>query len=228
MRAYSNVATSATIATSNSNIALNGNIILNEWLPGQQQTIAGRYVQVRQGPVTGIPQPAPGHALYENFDTIFDDTVIQLTAAGRALADLQPALANLQPALSPERIEVINRKAQELLLQHLSEAQRQTWLAEAYFDVVVPSGRRYRLQKGHFHNVFLLDLHGTKVREYCAYANDPGGKLPVEDNLFAQMLTLMFDENEFLAHANTWDLRSGKKEFVGQGRDAVRQLEAAA
>jgi len=196
-------------------VAGNSNVILHEWLPGQE---VGRYVQVRRGPVNGTPEPARGHGLYENFDSIMNgDPFLQLTERGRMQANGLPY--NPQPALSLDRLRIINKKAEELLLQHLSEAQRRTWLAGAYFDLLAPSGRRYRLQKGHFHNVFLLDSHGNKTREYCAYADDPGGKLPAEDNVFAQMLTLMYDENEFLAHANTWDLSSGKKVFIGQGRD---------
>lgn len=136
-----------------------------------------------------------------------------------------------EPVLSPEqakRLEVINKKAQELLLQHLTEGQRKTWLAEQYFDMLAPSGRRYRLRHGHYHNVFLLDDHGRAIREYCAYSADPGGKLPAEDNVFAQLMALKFDERSFLAVANTWDLLRNRL-FVGQGVDAdLPQLELAA
>lgn len=134
-------------------------------------------------------------------------------------------LAAATPVLSRERIEIINRKAKELLLSQLNETQRKTWLAEQYFDMKAPSGRRYRLTAKRTHNVFLLDSLGKPVREYCAYADDPGGTLPLEDHLFAQLVTLQFNELEFLATANTWDLRE-KRTFVGQGRDA--QLLAAA
>jgi hypothetical protein len=132
----------------------------------------------------------------------------------------------IAPALSFERVQVINRKARELLLQHLNDLQRRNWLEHNFFDLMVPSGRRYRLKPGLYHNVFLLDQKGKEIREYCAYSKDPGGTLPNEDNVFAQMLTLQYEENEFLSKANTWCLL-GHRKFVGCGVDAAVQQAAA-
>lgn len=131
----------------------------------------------------------------------------------------------MAPSLSFEKLQVVNKKAEALLLQHLTEMQRKTWLAGKYFDMQAPSGRKYQIKSGKYHNVFLLDNFGNKVREYCAYAKDPGGSLPDADNVFAQLLTLRFNEQEFLAHANTWTL-IGKREFVGQGCDANVETQA--
>ena len=152
-----------------------------------------------------------------------DSTLISFTNDGTVDSSYTGNYIYAAP-LSPVKLDLVRQKAKELLLAHLSESQRKTWLKNEYFDVQAPSGRRYRLQKGYFHNVFLLDIFNKKVREYCAYAKDPNGSLPVEDNLFAQLMTLRFNENEFLAMANTWDLTKGKV-FVGQGVDAHKPAE---
>lgn len=117
------------------------------------------------------------------------------------------------------KVAVVRERADRLFLSQLSPDQRQTWLASKYFDVVAPSGRRYRVKGPATHNnVFLVDAVGRELRRYCAYANDPGGMLPAGDQWFSQLLTLRYNEREFLRAANTWDLLRGV--FVGQGADA--------
>jgi hypothetical protein len=123
------------------------------------------------------------------------------------------------------KLHVINRRAAELLWAHLSDAQRTAWQTTRSFRVRSQSGRLYELTDRRTHNVFLLSPDGsTRVLEYCVYANDPGGWLPLEDNLFAQLLALQFDEASFLAKANTWRLDKHERLFIGQGVDHPDQL----
>lgn len=128
------------------------------------------------------------------------------------------------------KLERVIQRAEKLLLAHLSELQRKTWVADNYVLVKSPRGCTYRVDRGTHLNVFLVDQFGKKLRKYCAYANDPGGKLCAADQVFAQVVTLQFNEREFLAAANTWDLTREHHPFVGLGADAdadVSALEAA-
>lgn len=121
---------------------------------------------------------------------------------------------------------VINKRADQLFLAHLSDLQRKMWAAKQYIEVVTGRGRHYRIKNYRSGNVFLLDAFGKEVRKYCAYANDPGGTLPDGDHWFAQLLALKFNERDFLAKANTWDLLHAGM-FVGQGVDADAELPMA-
>lgn len=117
------------------------------------------------------------------------------------------------------KLQVVQQRADRLFMSHLSETQRRTWAEHKHVDITAASGRRYRVKNYRSGNVFLLDGQGCEVRKYCAYANDPGGRLPDGDYWYTQMLALQFDERMFLRAANTWDmLRHGV--FVGQGVDA--------
>jgi hypothetical protein len=125
-----------------------------------------------------------------------------------------------------KRIEITSR-ADQLWQSQLSDEQRRTWNDRHYVDVKSQFGRRYRIKKYRSGNVYLLDALGREVRKYCAYGNDPGGSLPEGDHYFIQMVTLRFNEREFLRMANTWDeLKNGT--FVGQGADADAPIVIAA
>jgi hypothetical protein len=135
------------------------------------------------------------------------------------------------------KLEVVSQKAEQLLLSHLTEPQRRSWLEHKFIDVRSETGKRYRLKPGHGH-VYLLGDGDMELRRYCANGSDPGGALPDCDNIFVQMMTLKFDERAFLRVANTWRVDGvlhgaagvlqpeGIREtvdrwtFVGQGADA--------
>ncbi len=117
------------------------------------------------------------------------------------------------------KVEVVRQKAEQLWMAQLTADERATWMREGYVDVRSEFGRRYRIRNHQSGNVFLLDHGGQPVRKYCAYAADPGGILPAGDYWFVQLETLKYNEREFLAKANTWDLRRNGL-FVGQGVDA--------
>lgn len=132
----------------------------------------------------------------------------------------QQAAFEAADAARQAKWQVVSKKAEQLWLSHLTDAQRQQWLDVGYVDVPSARGRRYRLKNQRSGNVYLLDDQGREVRKYCAYANDPGGYLPDGDHWFTQLLTLRFNERAFLAMANTWDLLTTGNPFVGQGADA--------
>ncbi len=92
-------------------------------------------------------------------------------------------------------------RAEAFLLTHLDDAQRATYEAARYFDVLSDDGARtYRLYKGVSGNVKLLEVEtGRAQRSYCAH---PREDLPVADVVLAQKLMLEYAEDEFLRIAH--------------------------
>lgn len=92
--------------------------------------------------------------------------------------------------------EAATARARNLLLAHLSPAQRDSLARLGHFDVQV-EGRTYRIRQGTHGNVRLLDA-GREVRSFCA---QPDG-VPAEDAMLAQKLMIETDEAAFLRVAN--------------------------
>ena len=89
-------------------------------------------------------------------------------------------------------------RAEELLLAHLDEAQRNQYAREHSFQVV-KDDRTYLIERGRAQNVYLLDECGKRLVEYCAHVVPD---IPDEDNLLAQKFMLETDEAGFLRLAN--------------------------
>jgi hypothetical protein len=111
------------------------------------------------------------------------------------------------------RSKVASRVAEELLLDHLTPAQREEWVTHRYFHVETADGRRrYRIDYGLAGNIHLVKCdepvtgkHGIPLRagnRFCAHVYHPDGPIPNEDNVLAQKLLLETSEEEFLAMAN--------------------------
>lgn len=98
------------------------------------------------------------------------------------------------------------RRARELLLEHLTPAQRETFRTNLWFIVEGRrSGQRYRIHaKGSLAaNVDVLrsEPTGPEVsHRLCAHCEL--GTIPLGDQLLAQKLMLEFDEDHFLRIAN--------------------------
>jgi len=95
-------------------------------------------------------------------------------------------------------------RAEKLLIEHLTQAQRECLRANGHFFVEV-SGRRYRIDRaGKSGNVRLVDEAGKIKKKYCIHDRwiDADSVLPVSDNLLAQKLLLETDEAAFLRIAN--------------------------
>jgi len=76
----------------------------------------------------------------------------------------------------------------ELLVEHLSPAQRAQYDRFNYFDVIGGNtGRRYRIRHGQVMNVEVLDNAGHRM---CALCFMPKGHVPVGDVVLAQKLAL--------------------------------------
>jgi hypothetical protein len=113
------------------------------------------------------------------------------------------------------RRKIAKQTAELLLVECLSEAQRQEWETNKSFTVVTADGlREYRIKRGMAGNVTLVKCqtpptskHGRAIApgaRFCMHAYHPEGWIPDEDNVLAQKLLLESPdgEAEFLAHAN--------------------------
>jgi hypothetical protein len=98
-------------------------------------------------------------------------------------------------------------KAQKLLLEHLSEEQREQWARLKSFIVRSLSGKQYRLREGTHGNVDLLGPDGKVLETWCVPAAPhqvgvPDHTVPLEDKLLTQKLWLEHDEEGICAKAN--------------------------
>ena len=89
-------------------------------------------------------------------------------------------------------------RAEELLIAHLDEAQRNEYAREQSFRLI-KGDKTYLIRRGRAGNVYLLDEDGKRSIEYCAHVVD---QIPDEDNLLAQKFMIETDEAEFLRLAN--------------------------
>jgi len=94
----------------------------------------------------------------------------------------------------------LNARGMNLLVEHLSPAQRAQYGRFKYFDVVGGnSGRRYRIRHGQVLNVEVLDSTGHCM---CLLCFMPRGHLPVGDVMLAQKLALEAFEAEAIKVAH--------------------------
>lgn len=112
------------------------------------------------------------------------------------------------------RARVAQRRAEQLLLENLTEQQRESWKHNRFFSVDSADGRRtYRIRSGITGNVLVIrdaDVPWHKprrpdgvLRAYCCHLT-PNAQCPVEDNVLAQKLWLEAREEDFLAMANLY------------------------
>jgi len=113
-----------------------------------------------------------------------------------------PSSMDLRAAANRRRQEMKragrpHRKAETLLLKHLSRQQRLTWINGNYFEFNVGT-RLYRIKRGKVGNVELRDAQGVVATFCCHPAND----VPQADIAMSQWMMLLYDEPGFLRLAN--------------------------
>lgn len=117
-------------------------------------------------------------------------------------ADFGNALARDEP-----RSHLAKKTADELLREHLTEAQRAEMDAHRYFTVIGKHSRRkyqIRTDRERHGNIILLGDDGHADASLCAA---PMGGIPIGDALLGQKLMLESAEEEFLRIANSTPLR---------------------
>lgn len=91
-------------------------------------------------------------------------------------------------------------KAEKLLLEHLTEEQKEDYRKFGAFNVVSMSHKRYRIvAKTYIGNIKQIDDQGKVKAVYCYHLK---GEFPVPDHLLAQKLMLECCEDEFFQVAN--------------------------
>lgn len=98
-------------------------------------------------------------------------------------------------AAALKRAEDARVKAKELLLEHLSPVQRESFEKTGLFIVETAKKNRYRLG----HVPVKLREDGKVVTSYCIHM---GGNVPKDDELLGFKLMLEANEEEFLKTAN--------------------------
>jgi hypothetical protein len=128
---------------------------------------------------------------------------------------MAPLATDLVP--SPEQ-KAANERAAALLDAHLTGEQRACKEKSSYIPVTGSAGGSYRIYLYRIYNIRRVD-GGTETHRVCA---GPGGNLPLDDYLLAQMLALRSDEHGFLARANVATKTGG---FIGHGPVWEREQE---
>lgn len=111
------------------------------------------------------------------------------------------AEANRRYAEVQKKREEASKRAQELLLSHLTPEQRESVRQNKWFIVEGgKSKKKYRIKTNAVAgNVEELDAAGKVVARYCCHAD---GSIPFGDQHLTQMLTLAYDEDYFTKRAN--------------------------
>lgn len=94
-------------------------------------------------------------------------------------------------------------RAEKLLAEVLSPAQREELVAKKYFTVesIAKNGERriYQVHRGRSRNVVQVDASGRRIKTLCAH---PTALVPDADTMVAQKLMLEGCEEDFLRVAN--------------------------
>lgn len=124
-------------------------------------------------------------------------------------ATRQRLVASNRTRAAKLREQASQRRANELLLTMLDEAQAEQWRTERAFTIETADGaRRYRIRRGVAGNIMLVKdgdreaPAGGWLRRFCFHAYHPDGQIPVEDHVLAQKLFIESDEASFLRLAN--------------------------
>lgn len=103
--------------------------------------------------------------------------------------------------LAAARVEATSR-AESLLLEMLSQSQRERYQLLGEFEVMGSAGTLYRIKRGVSGNIEWVKPDGVVGGRLCAHPTMRDGWLPTEDVVLAQFLALTTDEPAFLRLAN--------------------------
>lgn len=120
-------------------------------------------------------------------------------AARRAAVEAQQQRAREDQ----QQRDAAQTRARELLLEHLTPDQRDTFVKHGWFIVEGGKSRaRYRVRsdRGLVANVDVIDPRDRPTHRLCAHARS--GSVPMGDQLLAQKIMLELAEDDFLRIAN--------------------------
>lgn len=121
------------------------------------------------------------------------------TAEQVAQAQRQATAYRERQVLVQAERSLAEKRAEKLLQETLSAAQREELIAKGYFtlETIASSGERriYRIRRGRSRNVDQVDATGRRIKTLCAH---PVAMVPDADTMIAQKLMLESQEDEFL------------------------------
>lgn len=121
-------------------------------------------------------------------------TAEEIKAEQDARAERMRVFAEQEAARKAERDQAA-AVAEALLLEYLSEPEKEEYVAEGHFHVLSADGvSRYRIKKGQLNNVEKLDDKGVVTKVFCSH---PRISVPDADNMLAQRFALMHQEDDF-------------------------------
>jgi hypothetical protein len=141
-------------------------------------TTSGSYVITRQG--YQAPQLTPE----------------QIAAAEQRQAEYVKAQAELQAKQKRAKA-----KAEQLLVEHLTEEQEKAWKENRAIFVTAKSGRRFKIKEGRAGNIEEINAEGKSIRSFCVHVEPYN--VPDADNVLAQKLALEHNEEALLRVANS-------------------------
>ena len=103
-----------------------------------------------------------------------------------------------QRTIREEKYSAASKRAEELLLLHLTDEEAEQYMKHGYFETKV-NDKIYRINKGRSGNVEQIKKDGKAAFRYCIH---PLEMTPSEDVMLAQFLMLHSDEEKFLKTAN--------------------------
>jgi hypothetical protein len=108
------------------------------------------------------------------------------------------AIVRRRTKVAALRRRVAERRAEALLVEHLTPEQRDDWERMKTFRVIGSEGRVYRIRRGIAGNIERYEGE-RRVEQLCVHIN---GTYPVADNLLTQKLALEYDEADVRRTAN--------------------------
>lgn len=154
-------------------------------------------VNTQQQGLNGMLAQQGALAVTYTRDRVVERSAEEIAAHNRAVDEARER----NQARERDRAQAVDR-ARQLLLSHLTPAQRETFTKNRWF--VVEGGRskqRYRIDVGGGYqgNVALLDSGDKVAATFCGHCD---GSIPRYDQFLAQKLMLEQHEDEFLRLSN--------------------------
>lgn len=186
----------ATWVTTSSATTTTGNYWGDSWIMGETST-AGAYMQAAM-----IQQQCINQMLAQQQYTTSNPYLWTGQQLHRQPTPHEPTPADLEiierHRLAKERLAAAHKKAEELLLSHLTPEQRETFVKNKWF-VVQGKKQQYRINGTRYAgNIDIMDGEKVTARLCCHCTVD----IPLHDHLLAQKIMLESAEDDFIKLAN--------------------------
>ncbi len=150
-----------------------------------------------------------GNTWNSNYSSLLTEEQLAQRAENDRIMAVRAEELRREAAEHTARATAAQERAEELLIEMLSDEQRRTREVHGFFEVVgSESGRTYRIRHGIVNNVDRL-TEDRRHRDRIMCAHPP--EIPDADCHLAQMLLLVTDENAFWDVANHHEIRNERE-----------------